>query len=377
MRLSTRGSTNSISKFAADVTDSFGRTAYYPDVPPQADARGKMAILVPSLEINTIRQHLDKLRMTLPATGSLLPKVGFDGQVLQVSAGSALPSGGGASADKPDSFERWGVFLNADFDVARQATVATQLGFKTRTNNITLGTDYRLPGNHVLGASVNFLRSDADLNGGTASQDAKGYGFTLFGSYVPAPNGYIDAIVNFGHNSYDGQRQFDNATFSNDTSGNQWGFALSAGYGFTSGALTLTPYGRVEYVDAKVDGFTETGNIAGVATISEQRFKATTLAVGALASYAISTSWGVLIPSGRIEYQHLANTSGGDTTVQFGTAAPIALQSLGQDKNYGTFAVGAVGVFGSGVSGFFNYQQLFGKSAVKDQIYTLGLRIDF
>ena len=155
------------------------------------------------------------------------------------------------------------------------------------------------------------------------------------------------------------------------------GFALSAGYAFSDAGLTLTPYGRVEYIDAKVSGSTETGDIAEAATISKQRIKATTLAVGALASYAISTTWGVLIPNGRIEYQHLANTSDGDTTIRFGAGAPISLQSLGQDKNYGVFAVGAVGVFGSGVSGFFNYQQLFGKSAVKDQIYTLGLRIDF
>lgn len=374
------GLTGSIVKIAADVTNSFGQTAYYPSAPDQApgqvDQRGQIAFLAPTLEINTIRQYLDRWRMTERA-GNRSPKVGFDGQALQVSFGGALPTGGGASADKGDPFERWGVFLNADVDVAHQDTVGTQLGFKTRTNNYTIGADYRLPGNHVLGASVNFLRSDADLKQGTASQDAKGYGFTLFGSFVPAPNGYIDAIVNFGHNRYDGDRLDDNATFSSKTSGNQWGFALSAGYGLTSGALTVTPYGRVEYVHAKVGGFTETGNSAGVATISDQRIKVTTLAAGALASYAISTSWGVLIPNGRIEYQHLAHASRGDTTLQFGTAAPIPLASLGQDKNYGTFAVGATGVFGSGVSGFFNYQQLFGNSAVRDRIYTLGLRIDF
>ena len=210
------GLSHKISKLATDVSDSFGRTAYYPPV------TGDIALLVPSLEINTIRQRLDALRMFLPVTGGPLPKVGFNGQALQVSVGSVLPTGGGASADKPDTFERWGVFLNADFDHARKAAVDAQLGFKVRTNNFTVGTDYRFPGNHVLGASVNYIRSDSDLDQGEASQDAKGYGFTLFGSYVPAPNGYIDAIVNVGHNKYDGERRFNNATFSNDTSGNQW-----------------------------------------------------------------------------------------------------------------------------------------------------------
>ena len=377
------GLTDSIAKFKQTVGSSFTQTAYY------VGAQGQTAVATPTLQMNSVRQHLDQSRYAARAMTVQVPRVSINGIFPQTfpqsSPGSAAapyeitgspPTGGGASADKPDPFERWGLFVNGDFDVARQSAVDTQLGFKTRTNSVTIGTDYRVSGNNVLGASVAFLNSSSDLSAGAGTQDAKGYGFTFFGSFVPTADAYVDAIVNIGHNNYDGRRQSGTTSFSGDTSGNQWGFALSAGYAFNNGALALTPYGRVEYVDAKVDGFTESGG-SGVATISDQRIKATTLSLGAQASYAISTSWGVLIPNGRIEFQHLANSSRSDLTAQSGSTAPVPISVVGQDKNYGTFAVGASGVFGSGVTAFFNYQQLFGKSNVRDQLYTVGLRIDF
>src|SRR4029077_402090 len=141
------------------------------------------------------------------------------------------------------------------------------------------------------------------------------------------PNAYIDAIVNIGHNNYDGVRQRNLGSFSGDTDGHQWGFAVSACYGFNSGALTLTPYGRVEYIDAKIDGFTETGGLNPF-TVGDQRIKATTSAPGAQASYAISTSWGVLLPNGRVEYQHLANSSYKNSIA----AGPVPILFLDRDK---------------------------------------------
>ena len=369
------GVTDSVRKFKQSVQDSFAQTAYYTS--PQA----AMAVAAPTLQMNTARQRLDQLRYAVRAMAGPMPRVSVNGNFLPSAStagahgvAGSQETGGGASADP---FERWGVFINGDFDRARQSTTDEFIGFKTHTNMITIGGDYRFSGNNVLGASVAFLKADSDFLDGGGTQDAKGYGFTFFGSFVPADNAYIDAIVNIGHNNYDGLRQtIAGPSISSDTSGNQWGFAINGGYGFNNGALTLTPYGRVEYVDAKVDGFTETGGSEAL-TLTGQRIKATTLALGAQASYAISTSWGVLLPNGRVEYQHIASLSRKNFTAQIASETPQLVPLLGQDKNYGVFAVGVSGVFPNGVSAFFNYQQLFGKTDVSDKLYTIGLRIDF
>ena len=287
------------------------------------------------------------------------------------------PTGGGASADSSDAFERWSVFVNGNVDIGRQSTVDDQTGFKLNTKGITVGTDYRFAGNNVLGAAVGFLNGDADLDAGAGSHDAKGYSFSVYGTYVPTENAYIDGMVNVGHNRYDSQRLTPTASFDSKTSGNQWALALSAGYAVNRGAMTLTPYGRVEYVDAKVDAFAETGNPNEALILGAQRIKATTLTLGGTASYAVSTSWGVLVPNGRLEFQYLAQSSAKDVSAQIASSAPTQIQLLASDKSFGNFSVGLTALFARGVSAFFNYQQLFGKSNVSDRLYTLGLSASF
>ena len=244
-------------------------------------------------------------------------------------------TGGGASADTPDSFERWGVFINGNVNIGRQSTVGEQSGFKITSKGITIGADYRFLGNNVLGASVGFVKADTDIDAGAGNQDAKGYSFSFYGSYVPTENAYIDGILNVGHNRYSSQRRSPTTSFDSNTTGNQWGVALSAGYAFNRGALALTPYGRVEYVDAKVNGFTENGDVTQALMIGEQQIKATTLTIGGPASYAISTSWGVLLPYGGLEFQYLAQSNANDVTVQIASAAsttPALIQVVGGDR---------------------------------------------
>lgn len=378
-----------IARFKSDVAASFSAFAYEKPAAASTGPQAQSAVNTPLIQINSIRMYLDQMRLARSPTVDSSLSISLNGQQLPRQAhapgsshadGSWQGGGGGASAEQPDSFERWGVFVNGDNDIAKQSTVDTQTGFKTRTKNVTLGADYRFANNSVLGASVAFLRSDSDLNDGAGNQNAEGYGFSLFGSYVPIMNAYIDGIVNIGHNDYDGQRQSAAASYTNSTSGNQWGFAVSAGYAFNQGPLALTPYGRVEYVDAKVNGFTESGKIDEALTIGEQRVKATTLTLGGTASYAISTQWAVLLPYGRLEFQYLAQSSANDVTVQLAsnvTSTPGQIRFLGRDKSFGNFAVGLTALFGHGFSAFFNYQQLFGKSDYADQLYTLGLRVEF
>jgi outer membrane lipase/esterase len=371
----------------AQLADSFAAFAYEKPVKDVVGPQSQSAVNTPLIQMNSVRMHLDQIRLARRLTADDSPKVSLNGQLVPLGRvrapvsngadGSSLEGGGGASADKPDSFERWGAFINGNFDIAKQSTVGTQTGFKARTDDVMVGADYRFPGNSVLGASVGYLKADTDLESGAGNQNARGYSFSFYGSYVPTENAYIDGILNFGHNRYDGQRQSATGSFSNNTSGDQWGLAVSVGYAFDRGPLTLTPYGRVEYVDAKVNGFTESGDASNALTVGEQRIKATILTLGGQASYAMSTSWGVLLPYAWLEFQYLAQSDVDNVTTQTAMLGPTTIQAANQDKSFGNFALGLTALFKQGVSAFFNYQQLFGKSNLTDQLYTLGLRLEF
>lgn len=354
-------------------------------VTPQA----LLAINTPIIQLNNIRQRLDQLRLQRnPAVTELL-RVSVDGRPLPPMSAFALAKldkngkpqrGGGASADKSDPFDRWGGFVNGDINIGRQSAVDTQTGFRLRSRGITLGTDYRFSGNHVLGAAVGFMKADTTLDAGAGTQDADGYSVSLFGSLAPAESAYVDGILNVGRNNYDTERRSAGGSFGSSTSGNQWGLAVNAGYVLNRGALSLTPFARVEHVDAKVDGFTERGNREEALTVGEQRLKATTMAVGGQVSYAISTSWGVLLPNGRIEYLRIANSNTGDVTARIAAdtvSLPARFRALGDDKNFGSFALGISGVFARGFSGFLSYERQFARDNLTDERYLLGIRAEF
>jgi outer membrane autotransporter protein len=351
----------------------------------------QVAVNTPTIQLNNVRQRLDQLRLQSSPTVAEGLRANYDGRSLPPIGAFALApldkdgkpqpqTGGGASADKPDSFEHWGVFINGDVDIGRQTTTDAQTGFKVTSKGITLGADYRFRGNNVLGASLGFLKADTDLDAGAGTQTAKGYSFSLYGSYVPQENAYVDGILNVGHNKYDSNRQTATDSFSSSTNGNQWGLAISAGYAFNRGPLALTPYGRVEYVNAKVNGFTESGNMDDALVIGSQQIKGTTLTLGGQASYSVSTSWAVLLPNARLELQRLAQRSVSDVSARIVnqdiTSPSAQIPILGEDRNFGNFAVGVSAVFPRGVNAFFNYQQLFGKDNLSDRHYTLGLRVD-
>jgi outer membrane autotransporter protein len=279
------------------------------------------------------------------------------------------------------------VFIQGDLDIGNANGTPTQNGFDIHTKGLTLGGDRRFAGNDVLGAAFGFVWADADLDNNAGSQNAKGWSISLYGEYVPVQDAYIDLAVTYGQNKYDGVRRDTTSTslfeYNSSPHGDQFGAALSAGYQFYYEAVTLIPYGRVEYVDVSIDAFQESSSNGGPTplSVSKQRYKSTVLTGGGQVQYAWSQSWGVLVPYARVEFQYAVQQSADAITAQYVTvgvgpgAQPISIP--GTDKSYGSFSVGATAVTGHGFSGYFNFQRLFGKENFSDNRYTLGIRYDF
>jgi uncharacterized protein with beta-barrel porin domain len=100
--------------------------------------------------------------------------------------------------------------------------------------------------------------------------------------------------------------------------------------------LTLTPYARVEYVDAKINAFQETG-APDPLQIESQRYKKHGRVRRGQAQYAISASWGMFVPFARLEYNHVAQRNVQAINAQI-VGLPLSsalLPTLGTDKNYG------------------------------------------
>ena len=342
-------------------------------ITPQAT----LAVASSVAQLDNIRQRLDNLRARQNPTVIEGLKVSYNGQALPSMGAFAL-----APTDKDGKpiRKRWRRERGSGpVRAVRRLRCrryrhrkGERCGYPERirfSHARNLGR-HRLPirGQSCAGASLGLVRADADVTGNSGSQDVKGYSFSLYGSIVPAPNAYIDLALNYGRNRYDGTRQAGSPTllsvpieYSSDPHGNQFGASASIGYQFYRAELTLAPYGRVEYIDATIDSFQESGG-PGALKIGKQRYKTTVLSLGGQASYAISMPWGVLMPYGRAEYQYQAGTSGKGRSTPSCCSIPPSAQSCRQPRSTrstGNSALGASMVLPGGMSGYFNYQHLF------------------
>jgi uncharacterized protein YhjY with autotransporter beta-barrel domain len=351
----------------------------------------EVAVQTPLTQIYNVRMRLEQLRLRRNPSVIEALKVSVAGRALPSWSAFALGGkdrdgkpqrGGGAAADQ-DPFERLGAFVNGDVEIGRQSATGLSNGYELTTKGITAGVDYRLPGESVIGVAAGYMKADTDLAESGGNQDASGYSFSAYGSFVPMPGTYLDVIAHAGNNKYDTRRREPvdgggTTEYASNTKGRQFAAAVTFGSDFNRGAVTMNPYLRVDYVDAKINGFSESGD-AGSIAVKDLDLRNTVVTAGGQVSYAMSTSWGVLMPNARLELQRRVQGDNRNVTaalVADGTINAVApLESV--DRNYGNFTIGASAVLPRGISGFVNIERLFGRESYSNTKYTLGVRLEF
>jgi outer membrane autotransporter protein len=353
----------------------------------------EIAVQTPLTQIYNIRMRLEQLRLRrnpsviealrMSVAGKRLPSWSAFAAVPTDKNGKPVPQKGGGAAADQDPFERLGAFINGDVEIGKQSATGLQNGYELTTKGVTAGVDYRLPGDSVVGVGIGYMRADTDLADSGGDQSASGLSFSAYGSFVPAQGAYNDVIVHGGRNKYDTRRRELSAAsapveYTSDTRGRQFAAAVTAGADFNRGPVTMNPYGRVDYVDARIDGFNENGD-AGALAIRDATFRTTIVTLGGQVSYAMSTSWGVFMPNARLELQR--RVQGDNRNVTAALVADGTINTLVRlepvDRNFGNVTVGASAVLPRGISGFVNVERLFGRDTYSNMKYTLGIRLEF
>jgi outer membrane autotransporter protein len=153
---------------------------------------------------------------------------------------------------------------------------------------------------------------------------------------------------------------------------------VGAGYEYPMGATTLTPYARLNYVQTRINPYTE-ASTAGVGNqISGTTITSLTSVLGARASYAMGMSWGVLIPQVRGEYIHEFEGArqSASSFIADPTAAAIVIPGE-VSHDYGKIGVSLTAVLPHGLLPYFDYEGLVGYQHFSQHIFTAGLRMEF
>lgn len=76
-----------------------------------------------------------------------------------------------------------------------------------QSSGLTIGVDYRLSENAVVGAGLGIANSTSDFTTNEGTADLSAVSITLFGTWYEADKVYLDAVLDVGRNSYDDKRR--------------------------------------------------------------------------------------------------------------------------------------------------------------------------
>jgi len=386
-----------VSSRPGEVRDALGNLLAH-----KGDAQNAAALAAADGQFNNLKARFSALR-----SGSR----GFDlaGLNLMTSGGalplSLLPSaialgvGEEPPAEVGAAFSRWGFFATGTIGRGERDPDSLDPGFKYDSYDLTAGIDYRMNGSWILGGALGFNRNTSDLPGDAGGMDASGWTASGYASWFNGASWYADAVLSYGHNSYDldrrirysvdslgGGRTLIDQIASASPGGNSQSLSLSLGRDFSKNAWTFGPYLRAAYSKLDFDAYTETmsnpdGPGAGFALAVDGRtLKSLQGVVGGKLSYAISTNWGVLVPNAQFEWVNEFEDDPDFLVTRFvfdPMQTPILIDNDRIDSNYINLGVGLSGVFANGRSAYVYYERVTGQSRMSSDSLAVGVRIEF
>lgn len=314
---------------------------------------------------------------------------GLGNNSLPVNLASLSKSFGGAAGDASENWDRLSGFVNGNYNKGNVDSEFNQQGYSLNSGSLNIGLDYRFSDDLVLGTAFTYMRAESSFDRNGGSLDSNNYTGALYGNYYATENLYFDGIASMGGINYDSVRNIQylaggdlvNTQAKGNPGGNQYSVSLGSGYNFAVQKWLLNPYAKVNYLKLDVDGFNETGGNGWGMQFQDQAVESVTTTLGGQVSYALSTSWGILMPTIRGEWHHQYKDSSRNIAVRFlgDTTSGLSFNTVttSPDRNYFTVGTGISGTFAQGLSAFLNYDTLLGYRSVESHMFTLGARMEF
>ena len=299
------------------------------------------------------------------------------------------------------------LFASGEFEAFDKDVTKFEPGYDSDRWAGTVGADYAFSDAIVAGIAFNYAHTEGNFKRSRAGFDTESYGPLVYAGFTPARNLFIDVVAGYARKEYSIERDVDFAGSTGNgfverhgstigkPSGNQYIAGVKAGYDFVVRSLTIGPRLGVNYKLTTIDGYSERGR-GGVSCLNGTCFPVSTTGLelaydrqeeasltgvaGVLASWAISTGFGVLIPQGTFEYVHEFEDNQREIRFRFVDdlrRTKLRFHNDPPDRDYFQAGAGLVLVLPGGYSPFINYRSLIGYKDVSSHAVTMGLRFSF
>jgi outer membrane autotransporter protein len=309
----------------------------------------------------------------------------IDGQTIRGPFLASLEEGTTSTYQIGNPNSRLGVFVNGTVSFGDRDRTTQEDGFDFDTVGITGGVDYRFTDNFIIGVAIGYASMDADFDELEDEVEVDGYSASLYSTYY-IKDFYIDFIASAGLNDYETTRNTKLEatgvfkTANGDTDGTQYTVGLGAGYEFKVAGAILAPYVQVNYLNADIDGFRETGGDVINLEIGDQDIESLISVVGGQASYTIRTGFVDLVPQVRAEWWHEFENDSRSLEASFVNdldSVTRVIPTDDPDRNYFNLGLTLLGVFSEDASGFVECQTVLGIEDITNHIVRGGIRLNF
>jgi outer membrane autotransporter protein len=274
----------------------------------------------------------------------------------------------------------WSFYMQANGGVSdRQATAASD-GFHLDSVGGTVGAEYRVNPNTIIGAAFDYSNLRANLFNNAGTTEANSYQLGLYGGWTDR-HFFAQGLATIGHQDYRDTRPGMVDAITSNPDGSTFVIGGKTGYLFDVGPTQLGPIGGLTYAHAQVNGYAESGDPALTFNVGRQTEEALIGSVGVQLRAPFIIHGQIINP-----YLNLTAEDdfiGNGRLIQFNASStPLIVNTWNIPNNasrdvYGRVTAGVVAPVWNNVSFTANVSRSFAREGGDDFYGTGGLKISF
>ncbi len=270
------------------------------------------------------------------------------------------------------------ITINGGFGSRKATGVAN--GYEWDSIGGTVGLDYRIADNAIIGAAFNYANPTLRQSQGAGGSDTNVYQFGVYGAWNGA-NLFAQGALSYGLTSTNTWRPGVVSMINSSASGWTFSAAGKLGYLFDiSDRMRLGPIAGLTYASAQTNAYSENGDPVLTLAVSKQKLEAFVGSVGAQARYRFAL--GAREVSTFLNLTAENDFHGNGRLISYSaTSAPLIVNKWnvpnGPRSLYGRVAAGASTDVAPGVAVSINLSQTFARRGGDDFTGQGGVKFSF
>ena len=369
---------------AASVQDAYKQIS-----PEKAGALANLGFVAANFQVRNLATRATNLRFVQGGSGSpssLAPgglNCNYSRQsgVMLAYNGGFLPDLFTARREFKAPESRWGLFVDGGAAFGSQSSTSNQTGYNFTLGGLTLGADYRVTDNLLVGLATGYSNTASGFYGSGGSVTVNTIPFNAYAAYFAGPL-YAYGSLGYALNLYDLKRglSFDRIgrTATSSTTGNQFNLYGETGYDLKLRSFILTPAATLTYSALWLGGFTEQNAGALNLKVGSQNVSSVQTGVGGRVTVPLRMGQVLLAPQAYAFYQHeFANGSRGLNASLSQGGSTFTWQTDAAGQNFALVGASLTAGLRENLYAQVNFNGEVGRRNATAQFINAGLRYEF